>query len=316
MTVQVNTGAARQALSLLQETEQMGAAALMELEKQAEQIDRIENSVENIHSNMDKAERLLRGIESLPAYIGNSMRAKKEVVKKPNTPVDRKLVVQKGPVAPMEIEILCKKLDCSFELAILSIEENGLRCLDPNTNKLLAPNYAIKYSEIQAVVLRIRPEHMDIRLQPPKTHKDRFRLMSSYNQIIVNELYFRTDGNISIQFEIGSNPFEYGLAKISTVPPSARKAVQNGFFLRGENQGFKTSSLMGEDVSQEVKDQLDEVDDNLDKMSNILVNVREMNMTMGQELDRQNDQLNRVSKRVDDADERIKNSNIRINKML
>lgn len=42
-----------------------------------ETLDRIESNLNNIHYNLDKSDRLLRGIESLPAYIGNAMKKKK-----------------------------------------------------------------------------------------------------------------------------------------------------------------------------------------------------------------------------------------------
>lgn len=44
----------------------------------AEKLDNIENTIEGIHAKIDKSERLLRGIESLPAYIGQSLRKQKE----------------------------------------------------------------------------------------------------------------------------------------------------------------------------------------------------------------------------------------------
>jgi len=130
----------------------------------------------------------------------------------------------------MEIEILCKKRDCSLQLAILSLAEDGFKCLDAQTDKLLE-NFSYQYSDIKEVALRSRPEHMDIRFVPPRQHKDRFRLFSSYNQIILNELYYRTQGKIKVVFEPGSSVFEYGISKISITAPAPRKAVEKGFFL-------------------------------------------------------------------------------------
>jgi len=42
-----------------------------------EKIDSIENSLEGINAKLDKGDRLLRGIESLPAYIGQSLKKQK-----------------------------------------------------------------------------------------------------------------------------------------------------------------------------------------------------------------------------------------------
>jgi len=316
MNVQVNTDTAKRALIMLQETQQMGENTLVELGMQAEQIDRVESMVENIHENMNKTDKLLRGIESLPAYIGNSIFRKKEPSPRVVGSKDRTITVIKGVAPPMEIEILCKKKDCSFQLGILSLGEDGFQFLDPNTKLLLSPEFNYKYSEISDIVLRTRPEHLDIRFNPPRQHKERFRLMSSYNQIIVNELYYRMNGTPKISFDPGSTVFQFATADISIQAPAPRKEVKNGFFIQSNNPGFKTSSLMGDDVSQSVKDDLDTVDNHINEMSSILSNVYDINVTMGREIDRQNEQIERVSGRVEDADQRVNNSNLRINKII
>ncbi len=41
-----------------------------------EQIDRIENNVEKIHSDLDKSNKILKGIESLPGAFSNAMSSK------------------------------------------------------------------------------------------------------------------------------------------------------------------------------------------------------------------------------------------------
>jgi len=315
ITVQVNTSAVKEALANIVSVEKMGIETIGELERQGRIIDNIEFAVENIHANMDKTGRLLRGIESLPAYIGNSLAKRKE---KPITPkpTDRKIQIVKSVSPPMEVEILCKNVDCSFHLSILSLTEDGFKCLNVETNQLLKPQYSYLFKEIQEVIVRTRPEHMDIRFKSPKTLKDRFRLMSSYNQIIVNELYYRTSGKIKVEFEEGSTSFDYGIEKISMAPPMPRKEVEKGFFYRGNNPTFKTSTLLSEGASQEVKNQLDEVDADLTQISKILGNVYDMNAGIGKEIDIQNEKLARINKRVDQATDRIQSSNLQINTII
>jgi archaellum component FlaC len=302
----------KEALASLVSTEQMGAETLVELEKQARTIDNIENTIEDISAKLDKTERLMRGIESLPAYIGNSLSKKKDT-----TPVkisqDRSIQVAKRTAPPMEIEILCKNVDCSFQLALLSFSEDGFQCLDIETQKLLHPNFSFLFKDISEVALRTRPEHMDFRFHPPRSHKDRFRLMSSYNQIIVNELFYRTKGKIKVVFESGSTPFDYGTERISTVPPIPRKQVEKGFVFRGNNPDFKLSSLVSD---QETKEQLEEVDSHLTQISSILGRVYDMSLATGAEIDRQNEQLERVNKKVDAQDGRIDMVNRRINNQI
>jgi hypothetical protein len=82
----VDTDSSKNALRLASQARDMGTATLAELTIQAgfptffllfflflEQIDRIENNVEKIHSELDKSNKLLRGIESLPGAISNAM---------------------------------------------------------------------------------------------------------------------------------------------------------------------------------------------------------------------------------------------------
>jgi len=63
----------------------------------------------------------------------------------------------------MEVEILCKNKDCSFQLAVLALGEDGFKCLDVETNQPLHPQYSYNYKDIQDISVRLRPEHLDIR---------------------------------------------------------------------------------------------------------------------------------------------------------
>jgi hypothetical protein len=303
----------KEALSNLVISEQLGAETLSELENQARVIDNIENTLENIHGQMDKAERLLRGIDSLPAYIGNSLNKKKDKVR-PKITEDRTVEVMKRVTPPMEIEILCKNVDCSFRLSLLSLSEDGFQCLDIETRQLIHPSFSYLYKDIQEIALRTRSEHMDIRF----LHKDRFRLMSSYNQIIVNEIYYRTKGKIKVVFEPGAPVFEYGIERISTDPPVIRKEVEKGFVFRGNNPGFKLASLISDTPdNQETRSQLEEVDTHLTQISAILGRVYDMSLVTGQEIDRQNEQLGeRITKKTDHAQNRIQGGNQKINHII
>jgi len=230
---------------------------------------------------------------------------------------DRTIEVKKRSTPPMDIEILCKNLDCSLQLALLSLSEDGFQVLDIESNQQLHPQFSYLYKDIQEVALRTRPEHMDIRFLPPRSHKDRFRLMSSYNQIILNELFYRTKGKIKVVFEPGATVFDYGIERISTAPPVVRKEVEKGFVFRGNNPGFKLASLISDTPNnQEVKSQLEEVDTHLTQISSILGRVYDMSLVTGQEIDRQNEQLDRVSKKTDQTQNRLQGGNSMINNII
>lgn len=230
--VKVDTQATKEALRLAEEALATGSETLTELSRQAEQLDRIENTIEGIHGKLDRADELLRGIESLPAYIGQSLRkSKPRRVKR--IEADRKIVVKKGAAPTMDIEILCKLPNDSLVEALLSFGEHGVSCLDPETEDLLDPRYYYKYTDISAFLVRTRHEHADLRFFPD-TGLERFRMMSSYLQIITNELILRTvKGQIQVIFEPGARKFGYGRPRISVQPPPSRESKQGagtGFF--------------------------------------------------------------------------------------
>jgi len=214
----------------------------------------------------------------------------------------------------MFLEILCKNKDGSLDLALLSLSEDGFQCLNIESGELLNSKYSYQYDDIHEVVLRTRSEHMDIRFKPPYTTKDRFRLCSSYNQIIVNELYRRTKGKVNIMFEVGSFQFPYGVPILSTVPPIRRPTAQ-GFFYSGNNEQIKLSSLLSNQNS-EAKQQLDEVDSHLTQISRILGNIKDMSVATTTELERQNEQIDQVTNKTTQTSNRIDSSNLRVKKLL
>jgi hypothetical protein len=292
----------------------LGTSTLEDLSLQAEKLDSIENTIEGIHAKMDKSDRLLRGIESLPAYIGQSLKKQKErrvkLIKE-----DRSVKVGKGKDPTMDIEILCKKADDSLWEAILVFGSEGITCINPNTDVLIDKAYSYKYSEVAAVVLRARPEHADLRFFT-ETGKERFRFMSSYLQIVANEIILRTKSDqVQVIFEPGSNKFDYGRARISVQPPNNRDTGATGGFFRKENQ-IKTSSLLSENASEETRQALNEVDKNLDDIFDVLGDLHQVGKAIGEEVDRSNEQLGRINTRVDEAHTRVQNTNNRMDKII
>jgi hypothetical protein len=179
-----------------------------------------------------------------------------------------------------------------------------------------------KYLDIEAVVMRARHQHMDIRF---KNGLDRFRLMSSYLQVITNEIVLRLNESraeteqpttIKVQFEPGVKPFEYGDARISVQPTRMRETGQGGpGFFRKEAQK-KTSELLSGNSSSKLKEDLDLTDQHLDDISRLVDGVGDMALTMNDTLGRQQIQIERIDLLADDANARIQKSNKRIDKLL
>lgn len=110
--------------------------------------------------------------------------------------------------------------------------------------------------------------------------------MSSYNQIIVNELILRTaKDQVTVIFEPRSHPFPFGRPRISLAPLTSRDQVNaGGFFRHGtflfsifsshilrKDAQFKMSSLLTENASEETRKALDEADQDLDEIAGLLV---------------------------------------------
>lgn len=212
----------------------------------------------------------------------------------------------------MDIEILCKNKDDSFTPALLRLFKDSFQCIDPNTGKCLQQDYAWNYDFIDCVVMRARHEHMDIRFHPPR---DRFRLMSSYLQVITNELVLRAPKDkIKVVFEPGVRTFAYKDPRISMQPTVSRSTQTTGFVRNDARQ--KTSELLSPNADPQLVRDMDETDNCLDEISDALSIMGDQAMTARGEIVRQTEQLDRVNNKVDMANGRIREQNRRMEDIM
>jgi len=136
LTVQVDTETSRNALRVARETHDISASTMDRLADQGEQIDRIERDVENIHGNLDKADRLLRGIESFGGAIVNSMTKDKTKGARPDwQPTDRTIVVEAKKLANLDIEILFKHNNDDLSPAVFRLAHDNFQVWDEGMKK-------------------------------------------------------------------------------------------------------------------------------------------------------------------------------------
>lgn len=64
---------------------------------------------------------------------------------------------------PIEIDILYKKQDDSLHPAILVLESDHFKCVDPVSDKLMEKNSQYKLINIESLYVRARHEHLDFR---------------------------------------------------------------------------------------------------------------------------------------------------------
>eukprot|EP01133_Synstelium_polycarpum_P013382 gene13382-15741_t len=307
----VDTESTRTALRLAMETKDTGIATMNEMSMQAEMIDNIERNVEHIHSNLDKSERLLKGIESFGGAMAMSMSKEKSSPDTHNQPqLDRTLQMRRREEPATEIDILEKLPNDSLQAGYLQFGADRFVVLD--TNRKPTPTGTYTYDQIECFVVRARHHHLDVRF----LNKTRFRLCSSYIQNVVNEFVLRSNCKLGrsakVMFEPGVKTFAYGNPTIRFIPSSGRQN-QAPVFGRASTMGL---SNVIKNAPEGVKDALIQQDKDLDEISALLGDIHGIARTIGDEADRQSEQLDRVTTRVDHANGRLIDNNKRITKML
>jgi hypothetical protein len=128
-TMKLDTQSTKNALRIASQARDMGTSTLTELTLQAEQLDRIENNVEQIHSNLDRSNRILRGIESFGGAISNSVTKDTTSNFVPGQFKDRTLEIKKD-IPPLDFNILEKLNNDHLQPAIMRFTIDRLIILD------------------------------------------------------------------------------------------------------------------------------------------------------------------------------------------
>eukprot|EP01113_Clastostelium_recurvatum_P035821 TRINITY_DN5030_c0_g1_i3.p1 TRINITY_DN5030_c0_g1~~TRINITY_DN5030_c0_g1_i3.p1 ORF type:complete len:526 (-),score=113.14 TRINITY_DN5030_c0_g1_i3:54-1580(-) len=308
-TVKVDTTSTRNALRLAYEAREIGTATMSELSYQAEVIDLIERDVERVHANLDKSDRLLRGIESVGGGLKNALSSEKKG--KDMQYIDRTLVVTKEDV-PVDVDILWKQPNDMLVPALMRLYKDKFVCVNA-ASKQPEKDMTFPFDQIESVVLRARHQHIDIRFLGKAP---RFRLMSSYVQPIVNELALRIK-DLKVVFEPGTRQFPYGSNNIQLPTSGGAAATRKAGFFRSSAATTTISPVItGLNVDSETKTALIQQEKDLDEISSVLGDIYAIGTTMGVEIDRSSEQLDRITNRVDSANVRLAKTNQRIDRML
>jgi GRAM domain len=329
---QVDTDTSAQALRTALEAREMGVDTLHELSRQAEVIDRIEHDVQNIHANLDKGDRVLRGLET----FGGGM---KNVFTRDNThknnPVfnrlERTLHLKARVPEVIDVNILLKHDDDSLSPAVLRFHPDTFEVVDAASSKpIKAMNWTFK--EIDQIVLRARPLHIDVRYN---NEKPRFRMMTAFCQPITNELFLRAIDAAhmpQVVFEPNVTPFDYGSYKLSLMPTSkkdrraadnqsgfAARSAQSSVYAAGNAQfrvANQASDVLSAHVDADTKRAFDEQEHHVDALIEVSADLEQIAHVMGDELDRSNQQLQGISQNTATAVTRVHHSNWRIKQQL
>eukprot|EP01105_Mastigella_eilhardi_P011014 TRINITY_DN2539_c0_g1_i2.p1 TRINITY_DN2539_c0_g1~~TRINITY_DN2539_c0_g1_i2.p1 ORF type:complete len:499 (+),score=128.22 TRINITY_DN2539_c0_g1_i2:73-1569(+) len=313
ITEEVDLEASALARQRALEARQITQDTMEEISQQGEIIDDIEHDVERVHNQLDKSNRHLRGIESVHGTLANKVipvRKSKEYGR-----IDRTIKVAEKNIVEV-IYILNKLPSCDLVPATLHLATETLYIL--NESKTERTNEPVfRYDCIQQVVIRARPQHLDIRFESGKG--SRLRLVTSYLQWVVSELHSRAP-NTLIVFENNATMFDYKDPRIRLRSVTNRKGGSFGGGSKGSVDGVfmrpHEQDAFVEKAPDKVKAALEQQDQDLDDVADALADMKGMALAMGDTLDQQTAQIQKVNKRVAEANDRVEYSNVRMSNIL
>jgi len=257
-------------------------------------------------SNLQRADKLMKGIESLPYYVFG-LATKKEVSEtREKSLKDRSIRVSEDAPPIIEVEILFKGKD-SLIPALIAFDVDKFKIVDPKTDKLIISGSVHSYTDLDSLLLRARHEYMDIKLKK----KDPIRLVSAYLQIITNQLHTRctrAHHNLGVVFEAGAMKFDYQDEWLYKIPPPKRGQAPNvsGVFAP------KTSSLLTD--AQQRRD-MEEVEGLVDQTTELVKGIKRKGEETNKELERQIEQIKGLEGKSDVLNGSLQNMNTRMDKV-
>ena len=311
---EVDTRSGAIAVQNVLEARRMGYETLQMLKDQAEQVDRMTHTARNIHANLDKSERILRGLTSFGGGLKNLLSRDRT---RHNNPafhfMEHTIHLREKVPDIIEISILLKHPDDTLSPAVLSFQPEFFEVREPGKplNKLLC----WPYSKVEQIVMRARPLHIDVRFSGDLP---RFRMLTAYCQGITNELFLRSvvvGHEPEVVFEPNIPEFDYGSYRLSLMRVSSADRDPNNPFTAGATQfvikGKASDILTG--VSQETKDAFDLVDSQVDQTIEILDELRFVATAIGTEADDSKKKLEELERLTKTGTERIHRQNFNVN---
>jgi len=300
----VEVDVSEQCLGIVDEVAHMGLEVRGVMEEQARSIDRMDRSFVEADDNIRKGQKQMRGVESLGGQVINLVQS----------PFEKKLGAYEAPDrAPgsqdsenyYDVPILAKHPNDSLQPAVLRFGDTHFIIVD--SQDPLFPQlrtYKYHYEDVASVVMRARPYHIDIRFQ--SDNPPRFRCMSSFVQMITNELYLRTrsrrdcSAGAAVMFEPGVRRFGYGDPLLRTY--ALESALDLAHLDASEKALFrarrfkKTTEDVVTKADAKTKADLDKVDDNLAKIQARMSQVHTTTEDINEEAKRQVEQLTGMNK--------------------
>lgn len=303
----VDVQASQEAVRHMIASREMGLSTLDELRQQRETLDRMEHTTANIHANLDKSQRVVRGLSSFGGGLRNLLSRDKT---RSNNPafhyLERDIHLAERAPEVVELAILLKNDDDSFTPCVIRFLPKNFEVFNPSERESVK-GHCWSYAQIEMVVLRARPLHIDVRFGG---EVPRFRMMTSYAQAITNELFLRAL-NIGHEPEIVFEPnipqFDYGSYRLSLIGSDAKYDPSNPFTAGGAQAVIKSrASDILHGVDEETRRAFDQQDRDVDAVIDIAGQLKTISHAIGREVEDSTRQIERVGTSMATATERTR----------
>jgi hypothetical protein len=171
-------------------------------------------NLKDINEVYKYAERYMKNIESQSFYLfGNGGLYTDDIFESESHKKSE------GDFPEVEIEAILKR--DSLEPCIISFQEKFVEIINPKNEKHKTHTRQYPYLDIKSITIHLKSEYLIITL----TSKKKIKLYTSYRQIITNQIFSRLSklgGYCDVEFQYGSDTFEYKDDWICKIPPDAR----------------------------------------------------------------------------------------------
>lgn len=319
-----DTALVKDAIRTVYEINNIGKNVITRMDEQATMIDNVEDHLDDTAANIRNGDVKLDSVDSIAGAVVGSLKG--TVKARHHERVRAGLDGEKY----YDIPILVKHSLGALQHAVLRLGPNEFCCVDPvkDTSFVgsvmrtgfwktlsggdslkeapegempLMRDYKYSYDSVGAVVIRCRPQHIDIRFHDGT---ERFRCMTSYVQAVANEMVLRCGASrVSVIFEPHARRFQYNDEKLRRMiklkpPRVAGLECDNTFVI----QDFeKTTDTVITNAPKEVADALDEQDKGVDELQELMRHVNANTDHIGRESRRQVEQLKHVNALASDV---------------
>lgn len=296
----VDTQTSARALQRTHEAMATGTATLEEMQRQRDVLDRTERKLDQMDSNLDSANHHLRAIESVGGAFYN------KVVGGP-----KQLALAEHSSARVEQV----KLDEKLEIPVVhKLEDDSLH---QATICFFLERFEIAkgawfYRDVQDVVVRSRPLHLDIHFKG----LPRVRFVTAHVQRVVNELWLRTQRTLVVTFEpspMKPFPYKFGARKLVESMRASASSSANPFMVRTSTfSNAAPSAFVAGQKDGALKEALLLQEGHVDAMGDNIKVLHEMALTIGKTADEDIQQIGRISNKTDHVQTKLDHTNSRV----